>query len=469
MTSKYNTTAHEIIVTPRPDDVLCGRGGLVNKHNGNLNFRKWVGEFKEKYHASTDNYEKTQLSLEIVAKVKGVGGRFLSKYKEKHWIEVDDNKATAKAKQALRDGPIILKRKAADSLDDSSRLRDRPKVIVSSSKRELRSNDQMSTRKRTMERTIEAPIRGMENQKCNKVSPQVTICPSYEPLHLLACTTHIPSRLFNDVIESDQISQHETFVSDALTSRLTEDDSVSVEDYSVCSLRNRYAPSVTPEQTATAMDESIIHMSPLPQGFFSTNEQDANDNGDPLVLSSFPRASAIVYESNTIATNNPMKLTHSDSLMLYPNTAMTMASLKLMIPKPQFHHMNSLALSEISMDDTIDEPEEFTNPFEDEDEMFDSIQELLVQDIPSLTSSRVSNQVCPYDPLPYNLLEEMTPSMTPYKMISIDPMHVDMVHNLTLELGMNIMPLNVIENENTIESLDHDLSAWMDSDAQALY
>jgi hypothetical protein len=116
MSYEYNTNQMDRtgllrIRNPGPHDVLCGRGGGINAHIGNVAFRELVKRDKEKYNLESNKVKKAQISQEIVDQVKAEGGRFLrrdddSSYygHQSRWLEIDDLKALAKTSQALREG-----------------------------------------------------------------------------------------------------------------------------------------------------------------------------------------------------------------------------------------------------------------------------------------------------------------------------------------------------------------------------
>jgi len=61
---------------PGVNDVLLGRGGKINAHEGNVKFRELVSSRKPQYRTSS-KVEKTKISKEIVNMVLSRGGRFL--------------------------------------------------------------------------------------------------------------------------------------------------------------------------------------------------------------------------------------------------------------------------------------------------------------------------------------------------------------------------------------------------------
>lgn len=108
----------ECIREPHAHDVLCGRGGSVNKHPGNVIFRRVVEANKERYRTSLVDH-KALLSKSIVLAMRSQSppGRFLTRSpRGDKWVEVEDAKAVQKTSQALREG----------STEEESRTDDRP-------------------------------------------------------------------------------------------------------------------------------------------------------------------------------------------------------------------------------------------------------------------------------------------------------------------------------------------------------
>jgi hypothetical protein len=103
---------------PHLNDVLCGRGGSINAHHGNVVFRGWIAERKDSYNLADSKADKSKITASILRKVRAQSppGRFLQKVVEGNsrgidhysiggwWAEVDDQKALAKISQALREG-----------------------------------------------------------------------------------------------------------------------------------------------------------------------------------------------------------------------------------------------------------------------------------------------------------------------------------------------------------------------------
>jgi len=106
------------IDTIRPNDVLCGRGGQINAHSGNVYFRTLVNHHRPIYLSpSTGKLEKVKVAEQLVTKVRMLDppGRFL-KENSGVWFEIGDFKARKKAGQAMREkghqsSQVILKNK----------------------------------------------------------------------------------------------------------------------------------------------------------------------------------------------------------------------------------------------------------------------------------------------------------------------------------------------------------------------
>jgi len=87
-------------------DVLMGRGGRSNHHEGNNIYRRRVLELQPRYK-TLSHKEKTKCSADVVKWVKEGGGRFLRQDKTREdgrqWYIVPDSIARNKVAQALRE------------------------------------------------------------------------------------------------------------------------------------------------------------------------------------------------------------------------------------------------------------------------------------------------------------------------------------------------------------------------------
>lgn len=90
---------------PNMNDVLSGRGGRINAHPGNVQFRELVKRFRGTYLSpETKKLEKVKIAAGIVGMIRSMNppGRFLRE-ESKVWVEIGDEKARKKAGQAMRE------------------------------------------------------------------------------------------------------------------------------------------------------------------------------------------------------------------------------------------------------------------------------------------------------------------------------------------------------------------------------
>jgi hypothetical protein len=111
------------IVDPNVSDVLCGRGGRINSHTGNIHFREVIASLKKDYLAkTTKKLEKAHIAAKIINDIRSLEppGRFLKEDRETGlWFDIGDAKAIKKAGQALReDAPDIRPAIDGDSSED---------------------------------------------------------------------------------------------------------------------------------------------------------------------------------------------------------------------------------------------------------------------------------------------------------------------------------------------------------------
>ena len=92
---------------PNVNDVLSGRGGRINSHPGNVQFRNLVHQHKHTYLSKlTKKLDKVKIASQIVSTIRSMdpSGRFLKEDTKTHaWIEIGDEKARKKAGQAMRE------------------------------------------------------------------------------------------------------------------------------------------------------------------------------------------------------------------------------------------------------------------------------------------------------------------------------------------------------------------------------
>ena len=100
--SKYDKK--EAVQRPTPEDILAGRGGGTNRHDGNIRFRDEARRLRMVYKdGETDRRTKFMISQELVTRVRQYGGRFLEKGHDGRWYEMNEKSARKKASQVLRE------------------------------------------------------------------------------------------------------------------------------------------------------------------------------------------------------------------------------------------------------------------------------------------------------------------------------------------------------------------------------
>ena len=109
------------IRTPHPHDVLAGRGGGINSHEGNKVFRDYVKVYKNDYTLASSKAEKARVARRVLELVQAQNppGRFLQRDSGtgtgSYWVEIDDGKAMAKTSQALREGAPTIRAQHKDT------------------------------------------------------------------------------------------------------------------------------------------------------------------------------------------------------------------------------------------------------------------------------------------------------------------------------------------------------------------
>lgn len=166
---------------PTKEDVLCGRGGGINAHEGNVAFRQMVHEQKERYNVAANKQEKAEISQHIVDQVKENGGRFLQKDEFRgyssggsFWVEIDNMKAIAKTSQALREGAPSIRAKAARSTTSGKKSAGkRSRKTTASSKQASAKRARSRSRSRSNSPHINSIEKQQEEKKDNVVHPLI--------------------------------------------------------------------------------------------------------------------------------------------------------------------------------------------------------------------------------------------------------------------------------------------------------
>ena len=94
------TVSHQIIEIPAENDVLLGRGKIVEGSTGNLLLKKIIGKNSLRYE-NASRFEKMAVSQAVYLRMKKGGSRFL-KREGTYWIEVDESVAREKIAHGFR-------------------------------------------------------------------------------------------------------------------------------------------------------------------------------------------------------------------------------------------------------------------------------------------------------------------------------------------------------------------------------
>lgn len=110
-----SSSSDEIIYrtdVPNKNDVLCGRGGTINSHPGNEQYRNLVESKKRVYLTARFKVEKRLIATSIVDQIRKMDppGRFLQKDADSQsWFDIGEEKAREKTSQALRENSKDLR------------------------------------------------------------------------------------------------------------------------------------------------------------------------------------------------------------------------------------------------------------------------------------------------------------------------------------------------------------------------
>jgi hypothetical protein len=95
-----------MILCPKPNDVLMGRGRPFRDFHGNQRWSRLIEDQVERYQSCRDKFDKTIISMEVVKSVQEYGGRFIQRTGE-GWKLLDDTVAREKTLRGFR--PRIIK------------------------------------------------------------------------------------------------------------------------------------------------------------------------------------------------------------------------------------------------------------------------------------------------------------------------------------------------------------------------
>jgi len=164
------------MVEVQTNDVLCGRGGGTNKHEGNREFRKIVADHQPAYLATERKKDKRIIAESIVNIVRSKGGRFLIRKSEKDpWEQVQDERAREKASQALREGQKMRRRSKSSTPNKKQKTEDVSKEQTSTKNTQIESHHERISQPSLISQTQDQEMTTPVNQASNKaMEPQPT-------------------------------------------------------------------------------------------------------------------------------------------------------------------------------------------------------------------------------------------------------------------------------------------------------
>lgn len=153
------------MTTYSPQDVLSGRGGGTNQHEGNCFFRSLINENRENYLRAKKN-DKPFISLSIVSAIRQRNGRFLKKDEKRGlWFEIGDAAAREKTSQALRQRAPEYRRQMFEKECEAIRQQQQQSVSVSSP---MRTSSDASTNSAVSNLgSLIAPVSPYSSSTCN--------------------------------------------------------------------------------------------------------------------------------------------------------------------------------------------------------------------------------------------------------------------------------------------------------------
>jgi hypothetical protein len=117
---------------PNKNDVLCGRGGTINSHIGNEQYRGIVESKKRVYLTARFKREKRLIATSIVDQIRKMDppGRFLQKGADSVWFDIGEEKAREKTSQALRENSKDVRIQMENEYYDAKRQQVRQVAIA---------------------------------------------------------------------------------------------------------------------------------------------------------------------------------------------------------------------------------------------------------------------------------------------------------------------------------------------------
>jgi len=119
---------------PHHNDVLCGRGGTINDHPGNKQYRMMVDNKKRVYLSARFKREKRLIATGIVEQIRNLNppGRFLMREGKNSstWFDIGDVKAREKVSQALRENALAVRKEMEAEYAEKKKREAREEAIA---------------------------------------------------------------------------------------------------------------------------------------------------------------------------------------------------------------------------------------------------------------------------------------------------------------------------------------------------
>lgn len=391
---------------------LCGRGGSINAHPGNRVFRSWIQDYKSTYNLASTKAEKSRVVNIILDKVRKLNppGRFLQKVSTNSsaelcmansddgwWEEIDEVKAMAKISQALREGAPAFraahgKGKGNKNKEQSSRRRSSTGGVAMS------AGAKPSKRKSTLDKHISfetsPKIKRRSSMANANPSPDVDAKASPSP----PTAGHVPfshdtdQHMHDHDLEIGELNNIFAFNNDSDELAIGNDNGKAMENVKSQGMISKGAPPLEPHPLVPNSDfnASIADVAaaipPTPptvkkQSVASLYHENAFGNviTPHLQPSSSTPPPVSPYETAQAGPGLMSPTHHWDPLAFFsPTTPKAVTNLnsekigeQSLIKTPSSFYMNrthSLSLSDLN-DFHGSELGEFTNPFENEDEL----------------------------------------------------------------------------------------------------
>lgn len=385
------------IRSPHPNDVLSGRGGGINAHEGNKRFREQVALRKEDYNLAPNKAEKTRIATEVMETIihQNPPGRFLQRDESIQsgptwWVEVNEVKALAKTSQALREGAPQIRLAHQDELHqravDMSKTGTKRKV----KNRSIAKPTGETHSSKNPSRSSNPALSASNSSSVLNVAPQVGPTVPVRPALSVVSRGRLPVDQYNRAIEQLEENAREAqsqAIDEAESERkqqqhhqqqypaggigiiapLTSNKEFAERYWSPPSKRPRIDDDRIVHAAAPSMDGGVRVMAAYPRGIADTEVVDVMADTPPLIPAPAPfmaDTGMAAFNLGSSSSSNGLKRNWSTGLR---NTGRGIT------------RTHSLAFSDVNPSDLDVEDGDFVNPFADESDVASKV--LLLDDL----------------------------------------------------------------------------------------